>query len=253
MCHFSLSVWPSSLLNFDLGPSPSDSTEKDVSDQSCFILTRVARDWCIYASTPTLVGPQRFISSSICPSNPFERELSFANPSKRAAEWQNFWRLSNTDAPVCLHWWAVSPALHWGLSEKENKLSNRPDASSFFQSFRRNWRWQSPISQLICQIFQLIFDRSHVNASHDVPACKVIDPRTMDRLCVRGPNDTESVDKGNGEWKVRMQFSTGSVHLSQSSLGLNSQVAIDPRQSMRSGFHFGVQFPLRTRNSLWFL
>ena len=28
------------------------------------------------------------------------------------------------------------------------------------------------------------------------------------------------------------------VHLSQSSLGLNSQVAIDPRQSMRSGFHF---------------
>ena len=27
-------------------------------------------------------------------------------------------------------------------------------------------------------------------------------------------------------------------HLSQSSLGLNSQVAIDPRQSMLSGFHF---------------
>ena len=43
-----------------------------------------------------------------------------------------------------------------------------------------------------------------------------------DRLCVRGPNGTESVDKGNGEWKVRMQFS---VSISRS-LGLNSQVAI---------------------------
>ena len=148
------------------------------------------------------MGPQRFISGLICPSNPFERQLSFALPSKRAAESQNFWRLSNTDAPMCLHRWAVSPALRSRSSEREKKLSNRPAAFSFFhkfQSFRHDRRRLSPISQLICQISQLIYDRNHVNASHDVPACKVVDLRTMDRLCVRGPNDTESVDKGNGE------------------------------------------------------
>ena len=77
-----------------------------------------------------------FISGSVCSSNPFERELSFASPSKRAAESQNFWRLSNTDAPVCVHRWAVSPALRSRSSEREKKLSNRPAASSFFQSFR---------------------------------------------------------------------------------------------------------------------
>ena len=97
-----------------------------------FILTRVARERCICASAPTLVGPQRFISGSICPSNPFERELNFASPSERAAESQNLWRLSNTDAPVCLHRWAVSPALRSRSSEKEKKLSNRPAASSCF-------------------------------------------------------------------------------------------------------------------------
>ena len=71
-----------------------------------------------------------FISGSVCPSNPFERELSFASPSKRAAESQNFWRLSNTDAPVCVHRWAVSPALRSRSSEREKKLSpNRPAVS----------------------------------------------------------------------------------------------------------------------------
>ena len=85
----------------------------------------------------TLVGPQRFISGSVCPSNPFERKLSFASPSKRDAESQNFWRLSNTDAPVCVHRWAISPALCSRSSEREKKLSNRigPAASSFFQTF----------------------------------------------------------------------------------------------------------------------
>ena len=145
------------------------------------------------------------------------------------------WSLSNTDAPVCLHRWAVSPALRLRSSEKEKKLSNRPAASSFFQNFRRDQRRQSPMSQLICQISQLVFDRSHVNASHDVPACKVIDLRTMDRLCVRGPND-----RVGGQKKRRMKGENAvfGVHLSQSSLGLNSQVAIDPRQSMRSSFHY---------------
>ena len=84
----------------------------------------------------TLVGPQRFISGSVCPSNPFERDFSFASPSKRAAESQNFWRLSNTDAPVCVQRSAVSPALRSRSSEREKKLSNRPAASSFFQTFR---------------------------------------------------------------------------------------------------------------------
>ena len=84
----------------------------------------------------TLVGPQRFISGSICPYNPFECELSFASPSKRAAESQNFWRRAKMDAPGCLHRWAVSPALRSRSSEREKKLSNRLAASSFFQSFR---------------------------------------------------------------------------------------------------------------------
>ena len=44
----------------------------------------------------------------------------------------------------------------------------------------------------------------------------VIDLWTMDRLCVRGTNGTESVDKGNGERKVRMQFS---VSISPSRVG----------------------------------
>ena len=151
-------------------------------------------------STRTLVGPQRFNSGSICPSTPFERELSFTSPSKRAVESQNVWRVSNTDAPVYLHHWAVSPALCSRSSEREKKLSGRPTVSSFFQSFRRDGRRQSPISQLICQISQLIFDRSHVNASHSVPTCKVIDLRTMDRLCVRGPNG-----RVDGQRKRRME------------------------------------------------
>ena len=76
----------------------------------------------------------------------------------------------------------------WRSSERKKKLSNWLAASSFFQSFRCDQRRPSPISQLICQISQLIFDRNHVNASHDVPTCKVIDLWTMDRLCVRGHN-----------------------------------------------------------------
>ena len=149
------------------------------------ILTRVARDWCIYASAPTLVCPQRFNSGSICPSTPFERYHRFTSPSKQAVDSQNFWRLSNTDAPVYVYGRAAFPALRRRSSEREKKLLNRLAASSFFQSFRRDRRRQFPISQLICQLSQLIFDRSHVNSSYDMPACKVIDLRTMDRLCVR--------------------------------------------------------------------
>ena len=180
------------------------------------------------------MGPQRFISGSICPSNPFERELSFASPSKRAAEPQSFWRLSNTDAPVCLHQWAVSPALRLRSSEKEKKLSNRPAASSFFQSFRRDRRRQSPISQLICQISQRNFDRSHLNASHRRRA-RMQGDRSTDNgqaLCAWAKRY-----RVGGQRKRRMKGENVvfGVHLS------NSQVAIDPRQSMRSGFHYGAR------------
>ena len=68
---------------------------------SIIILTRVARDWCIYASARA--GPRRFIAGSICPSTPFERHRRFTSPSKRAADSQNFWRLSYADAPVYVH------------------------------------------------------------------------------------------------------------------------------------------------------
>ena len=75
-------------------------------------------------------------SGSICPSSPFERELSFAGPSKRAPYSQSFWRLWNTDAPMYLHRWAVSPALRSRSSEIEKTRSDRMTASSFFQNFR---------------------------------------------------------------------------------------------------------------------
>ena len=101
-----------------------------------------------------------------------------------------------------MHQRAVFPALRWRLSEREKKLSNRLSASSFFQSFWRHQRRQSPISQLICQISQLIFDRSDVNSSHDVPACKVINLWKWTGF-VCASQTVESVDKGNGEWKTR--------------------------------------------------
>ena len=58
-------------------------------------------------------------------------------------------------------------------------------ASCSFQNFRRHRRWQYPILQLICQKPRLILHWSHVNSRvpHDVPACKVIDLRTMDHGC----------------------------------------------------------------------
>ena len=89
------------------------------------ILTRVTRDWCIYASARTLVGPQRFISGSICPSTPFERYHRFTSPSERAADSQNSWRLSNTDAPVYVYRQAVLP--HFAGARAKGKRSFRTD------------------------------------------------------------------------------------------------------------------------------
>ena len=80
----------------------------------------------------TLVGPQRFISGSVVLS-PNRR---FASPSKRMADSQNLWRVSNTDAPVYVHRWGEMPAHRWRSSDREKKLLNRQAASSFFQNFR---------------------------------------------------------------------------------------------------------------------
>ena len=114
---------------------------------------------------------------------------------------------------------------------------NRLAVFSFFQSCRRNRRRLSRISPRICQISKPIFDRRHVNDSHDVPACKVIDVRirTMNKLCVRRPNSRVS-----GQRKWRMESENGfRSSFTAGSLGLNNQtflLTIDPRQSMRSGF-----------------
>ena len=94
---------------------------------------------------------------------------------------------------------AVFPAPRWRSSEREMKLSNRLAASSFLQSFRHDRRRQSPISQLIFQISQLIFDRSHMNSSHDMPVCKVNDLLTLDILCVHGPNGRVG---GQRKWRI---------------------------------------------------
>ena len=75
-----------------------------------------------------VVGPQRFISGPVVLS-PNRR---FASPSKRAADSQTFWRLSNTDALVYVNRWAIVPAFRWLSSEKEKKFLNRLAASSFF-------------------------------------------------------------------------------------------------------------------------
>ena len=132
------------------------------------------------------MGSQRFISCSICASTPFERHRSFTNLSKRAAGSQTLWHLSSTDAPLYAYQRAIFSHFASDPAKLGKKLLNRLAVSSFFQRFRRNSRRQSPISQLNCQTSQLIFDRS--NASHEVPPCKLVDLRTIDRLGVRGQN-----------------------------------------------------------------
>ena len=61
----------------------------------------------------------------------------------------------------------------------------------------------------------MILDQSHVNVSHDVPGTSMQGDRSTDNglAFVRGHNQVESVDKGNGEWKVRTLFG---FHLWQS-------------------------------------
>ena len=73
---------------------------------------------------------------SVCPSTPFESNRSSpARPNKLNS--QSFCRLSNTDAPVYLYRWAISPVLRWRSSEREKiEAFERLSASSFFQNFQ---------------------------------------------------------------------------------------------------------------------
>ena len=84
-----------------------------------FILTRVTRDWCIYAS---VTDPSW--------STALERHLNSTYPSKRAVDSQNFWCLSNTDGAAYLQRRAISPALRWCSSEREKKFSETTRSAS---------------------------------------------------------------------------------------------------------------------------
>ena len=99
------------------------------------ILTRVARDWCICASAQTLVGPQRFISGSVVLS-PNRR---FTSPSKQTADSQNFWRMSNTDAPawVYVHRRAISPHFAGAWAKEERSFWTDWQRLASFRTFSR--------------------------------------------------------------------------------------------------------------------
>ena len=174
------------------------------------MLTRVARDWYIYASAPTRVHSASFRARSVLPTHLSTNLVSPARPNELRS--RKTFGVCRTRIPPCV---CIDGPFrpHFTHARAKGKRSFRTDRQCLasFRAFGaigvENLR-----SQLICQISQLIFDWSHVNALHDVPAkncvpaCKVIDLRTLDRLCVVGQS-TESVDKGIGEWKVRMQFS----------------------------------------------
>ena len=98
------------------------------------------RTWLMHLCISTLVGPWRFISGSICPSNPFERHRRFTSLSKRATSSQNFWRHSNTDAPDgSFHRQFARGLAKWKRSFRTDWLHQAP-----FQNFRPvNLRSQS--------------------------------------------------------------------------------------------------------------
>ena len=173
---------------------------------------------------------------SVCLSTPFERYRSFTSPSKRAADSQNFWHLSNTDASVYVHQWAISPALRWRSSEREKNLSNRLAASSFFQNFR-------PVDL-----------RSPTELSHYPDRSLIEATCTLRMTC---PVNNGNVGQG---WiarfprRARFNACTHETHLEKEQVreticgGLAKLLAPqkresfsvdlpDPRQSMRKGFH----------------
>ena len=122
-------------------------------------------------STRPSSGPRVavFISGSVVLSP----NRSFASLSKRAADSQNFWPLSNLDAPVYVHRWAILPALRWRSSEREKKLSNRLAASSFFQTFR-------PVDLRSPTDFLQYPDRSLIEATSMLRVVCQVNNRSMD-------------------------------------------------------------------------
>ena len=185
-----------------------------------------------------LVGPQRFISGSVVLS-PNRR---FASPSKRTADSQTFWRLSNTDAPVYVHRWAISPALRWHSSEREKKLSDRLVASSFFQNFQPvDLRSPTDLSHYPDRSNWPIFDRSHVPGLHDAPGEQRNDRQwwiaRFPRLAhFNACEDKIHLEKEQVHQSVRM-ICDGLAKLLAPRWERFSVDLLDPRQSIHSGFH----------------
>ena len=71
----------------------------------------------------------------------------------------------------------------------------------FFPNFRRFQSWQ-----VVCEISGFIFDRSHVNASHDVPTCKSYTWTKVQALCAANNRIRSTKEPANSNGK-RGRFS----------------------------------------------
>ena len=101
--------------------------------------------------TRTLVGPQRFISGSICNLNPLERHRRFTSPSKQAADSQNFWRLQNTATPVYMHRRVIFPHFAGARAKGNRSFRTYWQRLASFRTFGRSISCSD--LQLICQIY----------------------------------------------------------------------------------------------------
>ena len=161
-------------------------------------LTRVSRDWCIYASARTQVGPWRFISGSVCPSTPFSHQHQFASPSKRAATRKTF-GVCRTQMPQCSCIEGLFRPHFAGTWAKGKR------------SFETDWQLFWEISaQSALTISDLTTDLSDIRASADLwskpredfarrahlQGDRSTDNWQKDRLCARDLT-TESMNKGN--------------------------------------------------------
>ena len=107
-----------------------------------------------------------------------------------------------TQMPQCTCMYGPS-CPHFAGTQAKGKRNFRTNWQrlAFFENFRRDRHGPSRISQLICQISRLIFNRSHVNASHDVPACKVIDLWTIDDFVKDGDGLRSCILQGRPTYK----------------------------------------------------
>ena len=199
-----------------------------------FILMRVARDWCIYASSRTLVGSQRFFSGSICPSTSFERYRRFTSLSKRASDSQNFWRLLNTDAPVYVYRRAVFP--HFAGAWAKAKRSFRTDWQHLAFS-ELSAPWALTISDLTSDLWDIPTDLWSKQRELFARRARMQGDRSTNNgqaLCTPGPT-VESVDKG----KRRMEGENAFLSLAVWGWTVNPFYSRSTLvSSMRSSFHF---------------